>query len=295
MEEKFKQHLENKYGQEIRDLLYKEGKLITKNIIEDKDGTKGLQKMVQEHLKSDKISVTNLKFEKDNKWAFDFPGWTGKLDFEKDNLKKYMIVGLEPHIERYDFQITYGLSDNTPICGSKRFGIDQAEKRIICKNDSGIIWSNIFKLFASDEAKQKVFENNDLGELDKFLEQFFISDLCHFAPKDKAKAINNEKNWNKIRKEVAVKFLSEEIKLINPEIIICQGKQVFIELTSILEINVNESIIPIITDSGKRQFIRFLKWNEILIISIPHIGSKRMSTFWNENLNKVAEELNNLN
>lgn len=34
-----------------------------------------------------------------------------------------MIIGLEPHVERYDYQITYGLSAEDPQ-GSPRFSLD---------------------------------------------------------------------------------------------------------------------------------------------------------------------------
>jgi len=62
-------------------------------------------------------------------------------------------------------------------------------------------------------------------------------------------------------------------------------------VVKILDIKENAKQIPIPTSEGKNQFIRTVKWNEIDIISVPHIGSKRMRTFWNKNMGKVKEAI----
>jgi hypothetical protein len=196
-----------------------------------------------------------------------------------------MVIGLEPHIERYDFQVTYGLSDKTPE-SEKRFSISEDKKRILCKDDSDTIWTNVFKLIASDEIKRKVFEENDIKSLDQFLENFYITDLCHFAPQGNAKLIKNIKNWSKIREVTAKKFLKEEINIINPKIIITQGTYVFDLLIKILEIDEH---ITYTLEKGK---IRVAKKDEIKIIGLPHIGINLIQkTFWFNNIEKVRKKL----
>lgn len=212
----FKNFLISKYGETITEKLYYKGKLSPENITkasEDKDG----QELVKEQLQKLKenlfleIQISNIE----KNWAFDFSGWTGTLDFEKKHIKHYMVIGLEPHIEDYNFQITYELSDKTPDNGL-RFGISRdLREYITCKENFGEkvtgnkIWSNLFKLFASETDIQMVKEEVCKITLDEFLNQFYITDLCHFAPKSLAKAVHNEDKWPKTRKKVAEEFLKK--------------------------------------------------------------------------------------
>jgi hypothetical protein len=57
----------------------------------------------------------------------------------------------------------------------------------------------------------------------------------------------------------------------------------------ILEIKETTKKIAISPLKGKNQYIRSVKWNGITFISVPHIGSQRMRTFWNNNIDQVKE------
>lgn len=307
-EKEFKQHLEKKYGEEITKRLYNDGKIQT-NFIKRKN--KEDQNLIKNHLR-DNIINENIKFdivdeyhEKDNNWAFDFPGWTGTIDFSKTNLKKYMVIGLEPHIEIFDFQITYGLSDYTnnykdestvlPDGIVSRFSIIQNENNYIGSiDDSGIIWSNLFKLFADDITINEVKNNNNKLELDKFLNQFYIADLCHFAPQGKANQIKKIKNWNKIREKIAEQFLKKEIEILNPEVIIIQGIGVFNVITKMLGVSSNKKVLFEEPYSEKINWkIRGADYNNIKIICLPHIGSQMTyNTFWHKSILSVSKKLN---
>ena len=283
-EEKFRQHLENKYGKDVTDLLYNDGKITTENIkVLSEEG----QKIVQNHLNVIDEKINFNFIENEYKWAFDFSGWTGKIDFTSDRLKKYMVIGLEPHIERFDFQITYGLSDNTPISNESRFSIDCEKPEFIqCKNDSSLIWTNLFKLLASEETIKEVKDNKNEIKLKEFLNQFFITDLCHFAPQGSANLINKVSKWSKIRESVANEFIKKEIEIINPEIIFTQGTDVFNTLKKIL--NIDEYM----TYSLGNGSVRVAQFGNIRIIGLPHIGSTMIHrTFWINNISNVREKL----
>jgi hypothetical protein len=288
---KFKEFLYKKYGAEITEKLYQDGKLYAENITKASEDNNG-QELVKKHLNllNDNLKLNLQIIENDKNWAFDFSGWIGILNFNENHVREYMVVGLEPHIEEYNYQITYGLSDKTPK-NEQRFSIEPTKSEYVnCKGDSSIIWTNLFKLFASEKITQEVKEENNEIALTNFLNQFYILDLCHFAPKDKANAINGVNKWSEIRKKVANEFLKTEIDLINPKIIIAQGSGVFKEIKSIL--NVKESIIGSVPFGKKNWNIKVAYYNDTKIISIPHIGSLMThKTFWLKNLIDVKDIL----
>lgn len=275
-----------KYGEEISQKLLSNDTLTGENISKENDAS---QKLVQNHLHeiNGKLNL-GLLISKSERWAFDFSGWLDSLN----PAKKYMIVGLEPHVERYDYQITYGLSNKTPL-GENRFDIDKSKSDMIrCEDDSDIIWSNIFKILANDDQIKEVTEDANIDTMLAFLKQFYITDLCHFAPKDKAKAVNDIKQWNKIRFEVANHFIKTEIDIVKPKVIITQGNKVFNNLKRILKFKESTSY-PL--KFGK------LTWSvktancsndSCKIIAIPHFGSKmNNNTFYKNNIGLVRQVL----
>lgn len=286
--EEFKQLLNNKYGEEIATGLFKEGELQT-------DLIKKTNEVDQEKVKKHLIRLRhqfNLNFNVDERpWAFDFPGWTGRLDFDKQRVKKYMIIGLEPHIAEFDFQITYGLSDSTPIDNVKRFSIEPSKKDFIqCKNDSSVIWTNLFKIFSNDNSFSAVIEKEDKKSLDEFLNQFYITDLCHFAPQGKANTISKIQDWAGVRSIVANQFLKKEIELINPEVVITQGGIAFDKLSEIIEVKDIQGFN--IAVGKQNNSIKYGINGKTKILSIPHIGSLMTNrTFWIKNLQEVKSKL----
>jgi hypothetical protein len=283
-----------KYGEEIYSELVNDYQIITQNIREKNEID---QLKVKNHLAiiNDRLDL-NLDIHNTN-WAFDFSGWSSKLHNGNDQLKKYMIVGLEPHVERYDFQVTYGLSDKTPQ-GLQRFELNlNNEFEIKCNDDSSLIWSNLFKIMADDNQQNELLKKGNEQIMFDFLNQFYIVDLCHFAPQDKAKAINDVKDWDKIRFKVASHYLTKEIDIIKPKVIITQGNGVFKELKKILNFKETKSY-PL--KFGKNTWSVKTgedRNNGFKVLSIPHFGSiLNYRTFYQNNRDLVTNTLadNNL-
>lgn len=260
---------QDKYGEEIYSKLVTDFQLNAEKIT---PANKPDQLIVKRHIERINQNLGLGLCINGTNWAFDFSGWTGQLDLKKNNLKEYMIIGLEPHVERYDFQVTYGLSDKTPQ-GSQRFSLDLENKFIQCNDDSSLIWTNLFKIVASDKQQSEVFEKGNRATMLNFLNQFYITDLCHFAPQEKAKAINDIKGWKNIRHKVASQFLPCEINQIKPKVLITQGNNVFTELKQILKFNETDSY-PL--EFGKNCWS--IKTGEdkdkkYRVLSIPHFGT----------------------
>jgi hypothetical protein len=212
-----------KYGSEVCQIMMDDGRVKGENM---RMKTHERQQMVVSHLHKI-ISELDLSFDINKEWAFDFPGWLGQINEEQH--KKYMIIGMEPHIVDYDFQVVYGLTEKcySQTGDDQAFKLEKGEKRNAISNyDSGLIWGNLFELIATDDEKIGVYQEKNLGVLIHFLEQFYITDMCHFAPRGKAneinKVVNFEKvpNWKKLRYNVADRFLEQEIEWVQPEIII---------------------------------------------------------------------------
>jgi hypothetical protein len=289
--EKFYQE---KYGKEVCADLLKDHQLLAENI---KCFSTERQQVVKQQVELLKETL-KLSLDVDaTKWAFDFPGWLGKLDTTDKHLKKYMIIGLEPHIKRYDYQITYGLSDRTPDetpDGKQRFSLNK-EKEIVCQDDSKIIWPNLYKIMASEKQLKEAFVDGNEQTIFDFLNQFYIMDLCHFAPQDKAKAVRDIKDWTKIRYKVASHFLLKEIELIKPEVIITQGNGVFTVLRKILRFEETKSY-PLLFGKNKWSIktgkVKKDQNNQYDILSIPHFGSDlNNKTFYMNNLDLVRNTL----
>ena len=143
MEEEFVLLLHSKFGDAVTERLFQKNKIRSEGIRwKNKDD----QLLVKDHLnKLNDHLVLGLEINQHNQWTFDFPGWLGELNFKKSSVKRIMVIGLELHVERFDFQITYGLSDNTPIENGPRFNLDLSKPDFVsCGLDGSIIWTNLF-------------------------------------------------------------------------------------------------------------------------------------------------------
>lgn len=209
-----------------------------------------------------------------NAWSIDFPGWHGGFNEKKG--KKLFIIGSEPHIHNKYLQTVYGFNNEREI-----------EKYI---NNDHPIFNFISDLFSHKLKISKEDVLNDCYLTDLFPLSPFRGNGISVGSTDKIQdVIGDNGNWIKIRHEYAKKNLPFEIQSVRPEIIIAQGKEVFEELVSILEITDKPNKILVTPRKGKNQFIRSVKWNGLNIISVPHIGSKRMRTFWNDNMDRIKE------
>jgi hypothetical protein len=289
----------------------KYGEKVVKNLLDDKTFTLIPQNIkpyesdpdgreaVVEQMSQLASFIDELKplYNKFYKFSFDFPGWIGTLD-----KKEIMIVGLEPHIEDYYYQICYGFS------GIDRFRIVPANG----KNDFRIrtikpgngnnkkyntnrLLDIMFRLFSNHIYKinHEIAANDNLK---KILEKFYITDLFHFAPRGKASIINKLGNkWHRIRYEVSNSFLEKEICLINPKVIIAQG---IASMNILKNIFINIVIKKVASDETFQNLPCKGKFNvnrkEIDILFIPHTSQMNVR-FWNaNNIKYLHEEISQL-
>lgn len=213
-----------------------------------------------------------------NPWSIDFPSWTASFDQKKG--KGIFVIGAEPHIHFRFVQTVYGLNGENTV-------------------DSYIENNHpLFKYLAEIVAyKFKISKEDALNEC-------YLTDLFPLSPMrggglsvgsaDKLQALIGSENWQTIRFNYAREHLKNEIEGVKPKLIITQGKGVLQEIAKILGGLTNFTEIPIVPKKGNRQFIRLTSWNEIPIISVPHIGSQRMRTFWNSCLTEVCETISKI-
>lgn len=212
-----------------------------------------------------------------NKWAFDFPGWIGELNFDKKYTKEILVIGMEPHIGEKDnngvkrtAQVTYGLRETDNYLYSE---LDEY-------TPNKQLWNNLNGIFGVSED----FKNRD------FLEKIYITDLCHFAVKGKVSETYSIKNWPKIRIKNASSYISETIKHIKPKYIISQSSPVsdfvenFMHKTSKLTNEFSSDIFSKELRGKMKNFPNFKKFsypnNEIIHIRLPHLASGQTNHFW---------------
>ena len=275
--EAFINYLKNKFGDEVTDYLLDQNKLELKEgeFVNDRGETN--KEKVKEHFSAHfgdefarQSSGENPSF---NGWAFDFPGWIGELTFKNNEpAKEIMVIGLEPHIENSDYQVTYGLRKKNSI---------EFEGKL-------------------DTNLKALFPHND------FYKQFYITDMCFFAPKGNANLIKKVKpKWSEVRQEAAKKFLSDEIEFIAPKIIISSGLDVahFVE-NEILKIKLEAKVIKWLPQTkppdwefcleiGNLKNLPFItvyewKYGKVVHLGVPHLASGRTQLFWTkENKEKL--------
>jgi hypothetical protein len=215
-------------------------------------------------------------FDDQNPWSIDFPSWHG--NFVEDRGKKVFVIGSEPHIYHRYLQTVYGLN-NEKTC------------------DHFFEESHSIFTFLSELLSTRLNMPKSL-----ILDELYLTDLFPLSPcKGHGKSVGSPKaiqkligkgaSWSSIRRNYAAYNLPSEIEGVKPSLILTQGKAVFTEVVKILAITDRSKKIAVKTASGRNQYVRITTWNKIPIISVPHIGSKRMATFWKNNINEVKAVL----
>lgn len=289
-EKKFRDFLNHYFGNHITLKLLEEKKLCLK---------KGRAKdLYQGNLEENEKQVLKLVDEnyhnqiKNNRWAFDFPGWIGELNLSEPNVKEILVVGMEPHIGEMQngvdrtAQVTYGLRET-----------EKVDDNEIYEYSSNIrLWRNLNLIFGTNDD----FKNR------KLLEKIYITDLSHFAVKGTAKKVLEVKEWKKIRNDNADKYIRDTIKQIRPKYIISQGRDVasFIEkLISKEEREKMPKVMPnqFLEDKNKR-FVNFpilecftIDNQKIIHVRLPHLASPFNSAFWLEKEKDIDNRLKKFN
>ncbi len=205
-------------------------------------------------------------------WAFDFPGYTGKF-----GPRKYMVIGLEPHIEKRNFQKTY---DIDTIAKNYDIHVKNGNCAGGCLNvgNSWKLWKRLIELTSAPI--------NSIEDWDKFFLQFYITDLCHFAPKGKANKIEEigKNKWKKIRSNVAGQFLKDEILFVKPELIISHGREVAISVGEILKTFDKSMKLPQFIDTQ-------VNGKKIKHVAIGHLASGSANPWWKKNESQVKRKM----
>lgn len=256
-----------------------------------------INNLVLETIRKNALDKEFIKSFIDNgvDFAFDFPGWFGSLDFSKDNsIKEVMIVQAEPHIENYNYQVTYEFAE-------KEYGKDikiENEKitsEFFSKNN---LFNSLTTLFLNNTQKDKIFKDKDRIELYKFLEMFYITDACHFCPQTTVTELKKrQKEWNVIRDKIGKSYLSQEIELINPKLILVGGgdamKTISNSIPDIENVPFNiakeynsSALQPNLYKYKVKQGVHIGKSR--LILNVPHIGTRNLYP-------NSKEIINNLN
>ena len=149
------------------------------------------------------------------------------------------------------------------------------------------IWLRLADLFTENEGNKHLT-----------LLKIYLADLCHFAPNGigSTRTISQKiGRWRDIREKVARQMLLEEIKVVKPKLIVCQGRDSFETLKTLLQPTLHEPF-PVETDykRPKQYAMKLARLSDgTRIMGLPHLGSSHnmVNTFWKKNLEKVREEL----
>ena len=223
----YKNLLNNIYGEKVIEFLTEtlngqELKLkCFKNHIEDfldfkRDTSEDCNDCLEKNLyKSQKLRNSTI-FE--NK-IMEFPCWHTKypLDFTKENVKKYMIMGIDPGPKiRSDVHSAYELN-LFELDGEQRNKMAEFEKAI--KKTNYIRYKKHFNS-SKGAGLFPYLKDLFLDKYNKLLKELYITDVC--------KCLYDYEGENKgkesvVRNNCFQKYGIKEIEIINPELIIFQG------------------------------------------------------------------------
>jgi hypothetical protein len=272
-EKEYLQFLKEKYGKHVTETLLMPEKLELQKGNASNMYTKGYLNQNKEKVREliGKYTRTESNIVSEREWSFDFSGWIGKLDFSRDNVKEVMVIGMEPHIGKRDFQVAYGLRET----GNNEFGeLDEY-------SSNTLLWKNLNGLFGDDEDYRST----------EFLNRFYITDMCHFAEQGKANLVQKIEGWKKIRETMAITFLKREIDFIKPKYIVSQGNDVanFIEYSFLDKVgklidkkstaDFKTELPPQCANSPK--FKKYeVNGRTIIHLRLPHLASGNGNYFW---------------
>ncbi len=301
--EAFREYLENKFGKVVDYLLEDSKKEKSLKLKSGNDeelyNLKGKHKennrqQVETHTKDKFPNFSNQpEWEGDPfpGWAFDFPGWIGSLDFKGDTpTRDIMVIGLEPHIQKRFYQVTYGFRKPHPD-----YFKDQEQL-----TDNKNLHNNLKALFGNE---------NEAAE--DFYKKFYVTDMCFFAPKGNANFIERVKpKWSEVRENVATKLLRQEIEFIAPKIIISSGLVIADFVDNKILKNIATPIewippqnlwkesdslrnLPFISLYGQGEAEEGKSKPRFIHVGVPHLASGLTQQYWtNGNRDELRKSLN---
>ncbi len=229
--EKYCALLEHIYGKSIVELFTVNNKndlkLIMKNEYDNQIAKKDYQRKENEGCDACESVFRNKDF---SKRILEFPGWIGGLNFTGTTpAKEIVIIGEAPTTLKDQINIAFGLG-LYPIERDGKLNTDQV-KEIYSKEQTQL------KIILDQHVKKnRLWEYLNLlflKKLDVIKPKIYITDLCK-CNDDIVKDGNLNKNqsmWTKCLSECLI----EEIKLINPSLIIFQGWSSYLNVMDYLE------------------------------------------------------------
>jgi len=286
----FKDLIKQKFGDGIyKNLCSDDLSLKPENLNLQEDYKKAVNDQIM-HLSA---KYFNSKLSKSLQWAFDFPGWLGKLDFNKENVKDIMIVGLEPHIiDRY-YNIAYGLFEDSGCPKIKKAGedfkIELSDRAKDYRKSASRFWEIMLSVFANEETLKEIKSGN--GEvLIRELNRFYCTDLCYFTVQGDTSAIRQVPGWGNIRKIAASTFLFSEIKYIKPKLVVMQGGAGIFLFSEMLFNNMNpETFNSKYRIENKYKNIPCYYRSDHNVLFIPH-SSTQNGDFWRKHLKGLRSD-----
>jgi hypothetical protein len=173
--------------------------------------------------------------------------------------------------------------------GKREFSINTSTQKIINRSTRDI-WNNAVKMLCTGPEHDAIFKQGNLDILYKILGKLYITDMCHFAPQGAANFLN-QLPWagkHGIRSKVATHFMHQEIKLINPKLLVASGGEV-IKAADQLFAGYRKELVfgPGRLKTNNLQNLpnlyRITKSDEEFhLLQIPHIGTTipPASSFW---------------
>jgi len=258
-----KKFLYEKYGEFVTDkLLTGSNEVIWENYNENGNIE---QDEVKKHLKSlndidGKPLLPETFWRKDVEWGVDFSGWIGEV-----SNKDFFIIGAEPHIWK-NYQLVYDFGN------LKDKSVEESAMEHYNRKDD--IWCYLTNTFIDSKSPK---------DITNFLKKCYITDLCHIVPK-KCGQISaicehleiSATEWQSFRKSVAERFLKEEIRTVNPKVVILHGNPSRYFFRD--EFNITDYHIYKIEDS--KYTIQTWSFDQRTVISIPHLKGSMKNMLW---------------
>ncbi|MBK9014516.1 MAG: hypothetical protein IPM82_10750 [Saprospiraceae bacterium] len=177
--------------------------------------------------------------------------------------------------------------------GKREFSINTQTKKIVNRSARNI-WNNTVKMLCSDKEYEMIFNHDNLDQLYHLLDKLYITDMCHFAPQGDVELLK-QLSWTGkygIRSKVANYFMHQEIKLINPKLLIASGGEV---IKATKQLFVEGEVWGLKPQNLPNLYKMTSNAEEFHLLQIPHIGTlmPRPYSFWREHidsLNKVLQE-----
>ncbi len=201
------------------------------------------------------------------------PSWTGYLSPEKNN--KVMVIGPTPIVTKDYFQCSYNFHSEAQSWDH----FNRANATLLFRYVAELL-GEIYDATPEVMLGQAYFTHVfPIGS--RFLKEI------RRQPDGLIKEIVTP--WSQIRAAYARDHLQNEIQAVNPKLILVLGREAFFEVKDALSLAGALEFLKVGQPGIKQERIRAIKWKNINIVGIPHIGSNRNRKFWRRNVEEIGK------